>query len=78
MVLNSKELFLNGATLHGKYFLRYAICSVNMELPDVEKGWNIISNAADAVIAVHSKADEGLLKSLSTPSVNGIKVEISR
>ncbi|KAF6200925.1 hypothetical protein GE061_005372, partial [Apolygus lucorum] len=78
-VLSTKELFLNGATLHGKYFLRYAICSRNMELSDVEKGWNIISNATDAVFSMNTKTTGGTITSLAANAVtNGMKIEMTR
>ncbi|CAB0002185.1 unnamed protein product [Nesidiocoris tenuis] len=78
VVLDSRELFLNGATLHGKYFLRYAICSRDMDLSDVDKGWTIISNATEAVFSRHANKSQQVIADMTNANVNALKAGISR
>ncbi|BET00445.1 Pyridoxal-dependent decarboxylase conserved domain [Nesidiocoris tenuis] len=78
VVLDSRELFLNGATLHGKYFLRYAICSRDMDLSDVDKGWTIISNATEAVFSRHANKSQQVIADMTNANVNTLKAGISR
>ncbi|KAK9506252.1 hypothetical protein O3M35_008221 [Rhynocoris fuscipes] len=53
-ITDERKLYMVAGIFHGKYFIRYAICSRYMEIKDVELGWNIIVSHADQITRQHN------------------------